>query len=230
MPLKISILTMFPSMFDSMKENPVVKRALDRGLLELEYVDIKKYARGSFRRIDDSPCGGGPGMIIRIDVIMNALSAVRTPSSLVVLLSPKGRVYNQGTAHEFTHCSHIVLICGHYEGIDARIEKHVDLMLSVGDYILTGGEIPAMAVVDSVSRLLGTIREGSTAEESHENILLEYPQYTKPADYEGDCVPEVLLSGNHEQVEKWRHEQAVEITSKLRPDLYEAYLRKVASP
>ena len=223
MALKFSILTMFPSMFDSMKENPVVKRALDRGLLELEYVDIKNFARGSFRRIDDSPCGGGPGMIIRIDVIMKALQSVRTGQSHVVLLSPKGSRYTQKTAHEFTEKQHIVLICGHYEGIDARIEKHVDQMLSVGDYILTGGEIPAMAVTDSVSRLLGTIREGSTADESHENILLEYPQYTKPADYEGDKVPEVLLSGDHAKVGQWRHEQAVEITKKLRPDLYKMW-------
>ncbi len=223
MALKISILTMFPNMFDSMNENPVVKRALDRGLLELEYVDIKNYARGSFRRIDDSPCGGGPGMIIRIDVIMKALQAVRRDNSLVVLLSPKGRLYSQTLAHEFADKEHIILICGHYEGIDARIEKHVDLMLSVGDYILTGGEIPAMAVTDSVARLLGTIREGSTADESHENILLEYPQYTKPAEYMGDCVPEILLSGNHEKVEQWRHEQAVETTKQLRPDLYEKW-------
>lgn len=221
--LKISILTMFPQMFDSMNENPVVKRAQDRGLLEIEYIDIKNYARGSFRRIDDSPCGGGVGMIIRIDVILKALEAVRTASSHVVLLSPKGRVYTQAKARVFAAKEHIVLICGHYEGIDARIEKHVDEMLSVGDYILTGGEIPAMTVTDSVARLLGTIREGATEDESHENILLEYPQYTKPADYEGDRVPEVLLSGDHAKVQQWRHEQAVEATRKLRPDLYEKW-------
>ncbi len=221
--LKISVLTMFPQMFDSMNENPVVKRAQDRGLLEIEYIDIKNYARGSFRRIDDSPCGGGPGMIIRIDVILKALEAVRTASSHVVLLSPKGRVYTQAKARAFAAKEHIVLICGHYEGIDARIEKHVDEMLSVGDYILTGGEIPAMTVADSVARLLGTIREGATEDESHENILLEYPQYTKPADYEGDRVPEVLLSGDHAKVQQWRHEQAVEATRKLRPDLYEKW-------
>lgn len=219
--MKISILSIFPEVFSSLTAIPVVKRAVDRGLVELEIVDMKNFARGSFRRIDDSPCGGGPGMIIRIDVVMAALESVRTEKSLTVLLTPKGVPYTQKKAHEFALTEHLILICGHYEGIDARIEKHVDLMLSVGDYVLSGGEVPAMTITDSIARLVGTIRSESLLEESHEGRLLEYPQYTKPADYRGDKVPDVLLSGNHAQVEKWRREMAEKITRELRPDLLE---------
>ena len=217
--MKISILSIFPDIFSSLTAIPVVKRAVDRGLVELEIVDMRNFARGSFRRIDDSPCGGGPGMIIRIDVVMAALESVRTEKSLTVLLTPKGVPYTQKRAHEFAQTEHLVLICGHYEGIDARIEKHVDMMLSVGDYILSGGEVPAITITDSIARLVGTIRSESLLEESHEGRLLEYPQYTKPADYKGDKVPDVLLSGNHAQIEKWRREMAEKITRELRPDL-----------
>ena len=219
--MKISILSIFPEIFSSLTAIPVVKRAVDRGLVEIEIVDMKDFARGSFRRIDDSPCGGGPGMIIRIDVVMAALESVRTEKSLTVLLTPKGVPYTQKKAHEFSRTDHLVLICGHYEGIDARIEKHVDMMLSVGDYVLSGGEVPAITITDSIARLVGTIRNESLLEESHEGRLLEYPQYTKPADYRGDKVPEILLSGNHAQVEKWRREMAEKITRELRPDLLE---------
>ena len=227
--MKISILSIFPEIFSCLSAIPVVKRAVDRGLIELEIVDMKNYARGSYRRIDDSPCGGGPGMIIRIDVAMAALNAVRTENSLVVLLTPKGKPYTQKKAHEFAQTDHLILICGHYEGIDARIEKHVDLMLSVGDYVLSGGEVPAITITDSIARLVGTIRTESLLEESHEGRLLEYPQYTKPADYNGDKVPQVLLSGNHAEIEKWRREMAEKITRELRPDLLDSLEVSVGS-
>jgi len=217
--MKISILSIFPEIFSSLTAIPVVKRAVDRGLVELEIVDMKNFARGSYRRIDDSPCGGGPGMIIRIDVVMAALNSVRKENSVVVLLTPKGVPYSQKQAHDFAEAEHLILICGHYEGIDARIEKHVDMMVSVGDYILSGGEVPAITITDSIARLVGTIRSESLLEESHEGRLLEYPQYTKPADYNGDKVPEILLSGNHAEIEKWRKEMAEKITRELRPDL-----------
>ena len=202
---------------------PVIKRATDRNLMTLSVVDIKEYAGGSFRHIDDSPCGGGPGMILRIDTLMRALDSVRKENSHVVLFSPKGEVYSQKKAREYSRKEHIILVCGHYEGVDRRFEDHVDEMVSVGDYILTGGELPAMTVVDSVPRLLGTIRKGAEDSESHENGLLEYPQYTKPVDWNGEKVPEILLSGNHGAIEKWRRIEAIKDTRRFRPDMFEKY-------
>ena len=223
--MKITILTMFPQSFSSLMTFPVIKRAVDRGLLTLEIKDIKDYAGGSFRHIDDSPCGGGVGMILRLDTLMKALSSSLSPSSHTVLLSPKGKVYDQKKAREYSTLSDLVLVSGHYEGVDRRFEDHVDEMISIGDYILTGGEIPAMVIVDSISRLLkGTIREGATEDESHEKGLLEYPQYTKPVDWNGEKVPEILLSGNHGAIDEWREPQALLDTKRLRPDLFEKHV------
>ncbi len=222
--MKITILSMFPESFESFLAFPVVKRAVDRNLLELEIIDVKKFAGGSFRHIDDSPCGGGPGMIMRIDTLMRALDSVRKPSSHTVLLSPKGQKYTQKRAREFAMMDDIIIVCGHYEGVDRRFENHVDEMISIGDYILTGGEIPAMCITDSVARLLrGALREGATTDESHENGLLEYPQYTKPVDWNGEKVPEILLSGNHGAIDKWRRVQALKDTRKYRPDMFSVY-------
>lgn len=223
--MKITILTMFPESFSSLSTFPVIKRAIDRNLLILEIKDIKDYAGGSFRHIDDSPCGGGVGMILRLDTLMKALSSSLSPSSHTVLLSPKGKVYSQKKARELSLESDLILVSGHYEGVDRRFEDHVDEMISIGDYILTGGELPAMVIVDSISRLLkGTIREGATEDESHENGLLEYPQYTKPVDYNGEKVPAILLSGNHGAIDEWRHTQALLDTKRLRPDMFEKYI------
>ena len=223
--MKITILAMFPESFSSLSTFPVIKRAIDRNLLILEIKDIKDYAGGSFRHIDDSPCGGGVGMILRLDTLMKALSSSLSPSSHTVLLSPKGKVYSQKKARELSLESDLILVSGHYEGVDRRFEDHVDEMISIGDYILTGGELPAMVIVDSISRLLkGTIREGATEDESHENGLLEYPQYTKPVDYNGEKVPAILLSGNHGAIDEWRHTQALLDTKRLRPDMFEKYV------
>lgn len=222
--MKLTILTMFPENFSSLLTFPVIRRAVEKGLLALETVDIKDYAGGSFRHIDDSPCGGGKGMILRIDTLMKALDAKRSEKSHVILLSPKGRCYDQKKAREFSKMEEIILVAGHYEGVDRRFEDHVDEMVSIGDYILTGGEIPAMVLVDSISRLLpGALREGATDDESHENGLLEYPQYTKPVDWNGEKVPEILLSGNHGAIERWRHREALLDTRRLRPDMFEKY-------
>ena len=224
LPMKITILSMFPESFESFLSFPVVKRAVDRSLLELEIVDIKKFAGGSFRHIDDSPCGGGPGMIMRMDTLMRALDSVRTPSSHVILLSPKGQQYTQKRARELSAAEHLIIVCGHYEGVDRRFEDHTDEMISLGDYILTGGELPAMCITDSIARLLkGALREGATSDESHENGLLEYPQYTKPVDWNGEKVPEILLSGNHGAIDKWRRVQALRDTRKYRPDMFMKY-------
>ena len=220
--MKISILTICPETFDSFKQTSVISKAQKRSNLDLEIVDIRDYAEGSFRKIDDSPYGGGRGMVLRVDTASRAIAATRTEKSHVVLLSPKGRPYDQKKAHELSHMDHLALVCGHFEGTDARIEDYVDEMISVGDYILTGGEIAAMAVCDSVVRLLPeTLREGSAEDESFENGILEYPQYTHPEEFDGKKVPEVLLSGNAKEIKRFRTIQAIIETIRNRPDLFD---------
>lgn len=218
--MRISILTICPEMFGDFKNTPLISRAVASGLLELEVIDIRDFAPGSFRKVDDSPYGGGAGMILRCQPVLDALASVRTEESHVAILAPSGTPYTQKDAHRLSEKEHLILICGHYEGMDARIYPHSDELLSIGDYIVTGGELPAMIIADSVMRLVkGSMKEESTIEESFENGLLEYPQYTRPAEYKGQKVPEVLLSGDHEAIRKWRSEQAFEITNKNRPDL-----------
>lgn len=224
MAMNITVLTIFPEVFESFLKMPLVDRAIKKGIATINIVDIKPYAGGSFRHIDDSPCGGGKGMILRFDTSMKAIEAVRREISRVILLSPKGEVYSQKKARELSKEEDIVLICGHYEGVDRRVENHVDDMISIGDYVLSGGEMAAEVVVDSIVRLLdGVIRDGATEDESHENILLEYPQYTKPVEYMGERVPDILLSGNHQKIEEWKHIEALKDTKRLRPDLFEKY-------
>lgn len=222
--MKITILTIFPEVFSSFLKMPLVARAINKGIVVVKIIDIKNYAGGSFRHIDDSPCGGGPGMILRFDTTMKAVEASKNEKSRIILLSPKGEVFGQKKARELSEQEDLVFICGHYEGVDRRVENHVDEMLSIGDYVLSGGEIAAEVVIDSIVRLLsGVIREGATKDESHENVLLEYPQYTKPVEYMGERVPEILLSGNHKKIEEWRHIEALKDTKRLRPDLFEKY-------
>lgn len=184
-------------------------------------MDIKEFAPGSFRHIDDSPFGGGAGMVMRCQPVLDALRHVNGETGgFTVALSPAGTVFCQKTARRYKDLDHLILICGHYEGMDERIYRHADEELSIGDYILTGGEIAAMAVADAVIRLLpGALRNESTAEESFEDGLLEYPQYTQPAIFEGEAVPEVLLSGNHEKIRKWRLRESLRRTLERRPDL-----------
>ena len=222
--MKITILTIFPGLFDSFLASPVLQRAVKKGVLEIEVVDIKDYSPGSFRHIDDSPFGGGPGMVMRCQPVLDALRAVKKElpgrASVTAALSPAGAVFSQKTAHRYAGLDHLILICGHYEGMDERIFRHVDEEVSIGDFILTGGELAAMAVADAVIRLLpGAIRAESTGEESFENGLLEYPQYTQPAVYDGESVPDVLLSGNHEKIRKWRLMESLRKTFLKRPDL-----------
>ena len=254
--MKISFLTIFPQLFDSFLAAPIPQRAVKKGLLEIEVVDIKDFSPGSFRHIDDSPFGGGPGLVMRCQPVLDALRAVRkeppacmigqaaSPNSLpsvnfssadindtpvlsasstdtvTAALSPAGATFTQKTAHRYAGLDHLILLCGHYEGMDERIYRHVDEEVSIGDFILTGGEIAAMAVADAVIRLLpGAIRSESTGEESFENGLLEYPQYTQPAVYDGESVPDVLLSGNHEKIRKWRLKESLRRTLLRRPDL-----------
>ncbi len=218
--MRITILTMFPEIFSGFLQGPVIQRAMNSGAAEIELIDIKDYADGSYRHIDDSPYGGGAGMVMKCGPVISSLQAVRGTDSHSILFSPRGKPYKQEDARRFSKEEHLIMLCGHYEGMDERISRWFDEEVSMGDYIMTGGEVCAMAVTDSVVRLLkGVLRNESTEEESFEAGLLEYPQYTKPRVFEGDPVPDVLLSGDHEKIRLWRLKQSLKATLERRPDL-----------
>ena len=218
--IRISILTLCPEEFASFLKTPLIERSVSSGILNIEIIDIRDYAPGSFRKIDDSPYGGGAGTILRVQPVEDALKAVCNENSHVIITSPIGKPFKQKDAGRLSKMPHLVLVCGHYEGYDARIYDLGDEMLSIGDYILSGGELPAMVIAQAVMRLVdGSMKKESVIDESFAEELLEYPQYTKPADYNGKKVPEILLSGNHEKIRKWRREEAQKTTEKLRPDL-----------
>jgi tRNA (guanine37-N1)-methyltransferase len=219
--MKITILTLFPEMLSGFMTNSIVKRAIAKGVVTVECVQIRDFTKDRYRRTDTPPIGGGAGLIEKCQPLVEAIQAVRTPSSKVILFSPRGPAYSEAKAKELAKSEHLILVCGHYEGVDERVNAYVDELLSIGDYILTGGEIPAMAVSDSVIRLLeGAIAKESLTDESFNQPLLEYPQYTEPYDYEGAKVPAILYSGNHEAIEKWRRKQSLALTKKYRPDLF----------
>ena len=218
--MKITLLTVFPSSFDSFLSYPVISRAIRNGIVEIEVVDIREFTSGSFRAIDDSPYGGGRGLLLKVDSMMNALNSVRTSSSRTVLLGPKGKTFNQEKAREYSKEEHIILVSGHFEGIDERFRAYIDEEVSIGDYILTGGESAAVIIAEAVTRLLdGALRERSADIESFEDNLLEFPQYTHPEVYEGMKVPEVLLGGDREKIGIYREMEAIRETVRLRPDL-----------
>ena len=210
--MQIDILTLFPEMFTGPFDASIIKRAESRDLIKMEVHDLRKWGEGTRRNVDDRPYGGGVGMILRVDIIDTALKDLRTKQSKVILLDATGTRYTQQKAHELSKLDHIILIAGHYEGVDHRVhEKLVDEVISIGDYVLTGGEIPAMVLVDSVIRLIPGVlgKDESSVDESHkEPGYLEYPQYTRPEDYKGWKVPEVLLSGNHKNINDWRKEKS----------------------
>ncbi len=219
--MKITILTLFPEMFDGFLTNSIVKRAIAKGAAEVKIVPIRDFTKDRYGRTDTPPIGGGAGLIEKCQPIVDAIRAAKTPSSHTVLFSPRGAKYDQAKAKEFAAYGDLILVCGHYEGVDERVNAYVDELISIGDYILTGGEIPAMAVADSVIRLAeGAIAPESLAEESFNGPLLEYPQYAEPYDFEGAKVPDILYSGNHEAIAKWRRAQALLLTKKRRPDLF----------
>jgi tRNA (guanine37-N1)-methyltransferase len=205
--MKIDILTLFPNMFTPFNES-IIKRAQNKSLVEITIHDLRKWGLDDRRTVDDRPYGGGPGMIMRVDVIDSALKELKDKSSKVILLDAGGKTFNQESARKLSKLSHLILIAGHYEGVDHRIHEHlVDEVISIGDYVLTGGEIPSMVLIDSVVRLIPGVvgKEESIVEESHSKPgYIEYPQYTRPDNYKGWRVPEVLLSGNHKEIKKWR--------------------------
>lgn len=221
--MKITILTLFPEMFDGLLSNSIIKRAIAKGVVEVSVVNIRDFTKDKYGRVDNPPVGGGAGLIMKCQPVLDCLESVRTDNSKVLLMSPRGTTYNQQKAHELLENNKdIVIICGHYEGIDERVNDYVDELVSVGDFILTGGEIGAMIISDSVIRLIdGAISEDSTKEESFENGLLEYPQYTEPYEYNGKKIPDILYSGNHQAIEKWRRKQSLKLTRKYRKDLFD---------
>ena len=219
--MKIDVLTLFPEMFSSIKES-IIGRAINNKLIDLNLINIRDFSKDKHKHVDDTPYGGGAGMIMKADVVYDAYNSIEDKEEAkVIYLTPKGKTLNQQIVKNLSKEKHLVLLCGHYEGIDQRVlDKIVDEEISVGDYVLTGGELPAMILIDSVSRYVkGVLSEGSTDEESFSNNLLEYPQYTRPLEFEGKKVPEVLISGNHQEIEKWRQEQSLIETLKKRKDL-----------
>lgn len=209
--MKIDILTLFPDMFEGPFDASIIKRAESKGLIEVAVHDLRKWGEGERRNVDDRPYSGGPGMILRVDIIDSALKDLKTKGSKVILLDATGERYTQAKAQEFSKFDHLILIAGHYEGVDHRVHEHlVNEVISIGDYVLTGGEIPAMVIVDSMIRLIPGVlgKDESSADESHkEPGYLEYPQYTRPEVYRGWKVPKVLLSGNHAEIKKWKSEK-----------------------
>lgn len=219
--MNITILTLFPEMFAGFTTNSIMKRALGKGVATINVVNIRDYTKDKYGRTDTPPIGGGAGLIEKCQPIIDALNANRNEKSHVVLMSPRGHTYDQKTAQKFSKLNDLIIICGHYEGIDERVNPYCDELISIGDYVLTGGEIPAMAIADSVIRLLdGAITKDSLTDESFNENLLEYPQYTEPYDYLGSTVPDILYCGNHAAIEKWRRKQSLAITRHHRPDLF----------
>lgn len=218
--MKFDVLTLFPEMFSSL-EHSIIGRAKEKELIDIKLTNIRDFSKDKHKKVDDTPYGGGAGMVMMPDVVYDAYNSVKTENAKVIYMSPQGKKLDQQKVEDLSKESHLIILCGHYEGIDQRVlDKIVDEEISIGDYVLTGGELPAMVLIDSVARYVkGVLKEDSIKEESFSNGLLEYPQYTRPEIFEGEKVPEVLLSGNHQNIDKWRKEKSLEITKIKRPDL-----------
>ena len=219
--MKISILTLFPEVMTPYLETSILKRAKLKGAVEIEVKQIRDFTKDKYGRVDTPPIGGGAGLIEKIQPIVDALRSVKTSNSHVIFFSPRGKTFTQQMAKNLAKKDHLILISGHYEGVDERLKNYIDEEISIGDYVLTGGELPCLVVTDAVTRLLpGVINEESLKEESFNEPLLEYPQYTEPYDFEGHTVPDILYCGNHEAIAKYRRREALKITKEYRPDLF----------
>ena len=222
--MKIDILTLFPNIFEGFINSSIIKRAIDSNIVSINVIDFRKFTTLNNNQVDDISYGGGAGMVIMCDPIVKAIESIKTEDSYIILLDPKGKLYKQSYAQKYSNYKHLILICGHYEGIDERIKNFVNEVICIGDYILTGGEIASMVISDSVIRLLpGVISKESLENESFNDNLLDYPVYTKPRNYQGLEVPEVLLSGNHQKINDFRKKEAIRLTKENRPDLWEKY-------
>lgn len=220
--MKFDVLTLFPEMFEPIKQS-IIGKAEEKKLIDINLINIRDFSKDKHKKVDDTPYGGGAGMVMRADVVYYAYKSIKDENAKVIYLSPQGKVLNQQKVEQLSKEEHLILLCGHYEGIDQRvIDKIVDEEISIGDYVLTGGEIPAMVLIDSVSRYVeGVLSEESISEESFSQGILEYPQYTRPETFEDEKVPEILLSGHHQNINKWRREQALKNTYLKRPELLE---------
>lgn len=225
--MRFDILTIFPGMFDAVLGESIIGRARSEGIVEINAIDIRNYSKDKHRKVDDYPYGGGGGMVMMAQPIYDAYQAIVKDLDYkpkVIYMSPQGKILNQQLVNELRGNKHLILLCGHYEGVDERIiEEIVDEEISIGDYVLTGGELPAMVLIDAITRTLPGVlsSEESYTEESHYNGMLEYPQYTRPYEFKGRLVPDVLLSGHHANIKKWRRQQSLIRTYKKRPDLFE---------
>ena len=220
--MKIDVLTLFPDMFECFISESIIKRAIDKKQIEINIHNIRDYTTDPHKKVDDYSFGGGAGMVLMPQPIFDAVDALKTSDSKIILMTPQGTVFKQNIAYDLSHEKHLIIICGHYEGFDERIRTLADFEISIGDYVLTGGELPSMVVMDSIIRLVdGVINEDSHTFDSFHNNLLDYPVYTKPADFRGMKVPDILLSGHHANIEKWRHTERLKRTKERRPDLLE---------
>lgn len=225
--MKVTILTLFDEIYPNFINSSIIKRAIDKKLVEIEIINFRTFSSDKHKKVDDYQIGGGPGMVIKLQPIVDAITHYKQPSSKVILTSPSGKVLNQELLKSFSTMSHIILIAGHYEGFDARLENYIDDAVSIGDFVLTGGELPSMVILDGIIRLIpGVINIDSLDSESFNNNLLDYPAFTKPVDYNGYKVPEVLLSGDHAKINKYRHNEQIKLTKNKRPDLYKKFLKK----
>ena len=220
--MKFDILTLFPEMFKPLYES-IIGKAIKKGIIDINIIDIRDFSKDKHKKVDDTPYGGGAGMVIRPDIVYDAYTSIKKDNAKVIYLSPQGKVLDQKKVENLSKEKHIILLCGHYEGIDQRVlDEIVDEEISIGDYVLTGGEIPAMVLIDSVARNIeGVISKESTSEETFSNGLLEYPQYTRPEIFKDKQVPEILLSGHHENINKWRRNESIKNTYLKRKDLLE---------
>lgn len=220
--MKFDILTLFPEMFEPLKKS-IIGRAVQKGIIDINIIDIRDFSKDKHKKVDDTPYGGGAGMVIRPDVVYSAYESIKRDNAKLIYMSPQGKVLDQNIVENLSKESHIILLCGHYEGIDQRVVDELEPEeISIGDYVLTGGEIPAMVLIDSVSRYVeGVLNKESINEESFSNGLLEYPQYTRPEVFRGKKVPEILLTGHHENVRKWRRKESIKNTYLKRPNLLE---------
>ena len=218
--MKFNVLTLFPEMFETIKQS-IIGKAIEKGIVEINLINIRDFSKNKHKKVDDTPYGGGAGMVMRPDVVYDAYKSIEDKQTKVIYLSPQGKKLDQKKVEELSKEKSLTLLCGHYEGIDQRVlDKIVDEEISIGDYVLTGGEIPAMVLIDSVCRYIPeVISKESIMEESFSEGMLEYPQYTRPEIFEGEKVPEVLISGHHENIKKWRKQEALRITKLKRPDL-----------
>ena len=227
--MKIDILTLFPEMFVPVTTSSILGRAAEKNLIDIRLTDIREYTKNKHRKVDDYPFGGGQGMVMMPQPIFDALRDIGAEDKKILYMSPRGRVLDKDKIQELSQLSELVILCGHYEGVDQRVIDCWDMEeVSIGDYILTGGELPAMVLIDSVARLIPGVLSGedSAMEESVYSGLLEYPQYTQPREYEDIPVPEILLSGHHKNIDLWRFEKSLELTRKVRPDMFENYCRE----